>query len=109
MSASPFWKVLISFEALIFQPESSLRSLCRNVVRQLKLFPAGHIEEIYDEMMACPQLKTTTHACQADVDEWNELFLAPINDSIFHKKMQVPKTMQTVTTSWLPSKRWTTL
>jgi hypothetical protein len=40
-SASPFWKLLLLFEALIFQPESSLKALGHNVIRRLKLLANG--------------------------------------------------------------------
>lgn len=53
-SASPFWKLLLLFEALIFQPQLSARALDSNVLRRLKLFAAGHIEELHCEMMKRP-------------------------------------------------------
>jgi hypothetical protein len=82
-SASPFWKLLLLFEALIFQPKSSSKALSHNVIRQLKLLANGHIEELHTEMMACPRSKPTTRTCQANIDEWNELCFLPIDDSTF--------------------------
>jgi hypothetical protein len=84
-SASPFWKLLLLFEALIFQPESSSKELSRNVIRRLKLLANGHNEELHAKMMARPRSKPTTRTCKANIDEWNELCFWPIDDSTFRQ------------------------
>jgi hypothetical protein len=106
--ASPFCKLLLLFEALIFQPESSLTALSHNVIRRLKLLANGHVEELHAKMMARPQSKPTTRTCQANIDEWNELCFLPIDDSTFSQPNTSPRTPLIVITFVLPSKRLTT-
>jgi len=71
-SAIPFWTLLLLFEALICQPQASRSDLNKQVLRRLQLFTAGHIQELHDEMMARPRTKPSTHARQADIDEWSD-------------------------------------
>jgi hypothetical protein len=52
-----------------------------NVQRRLKLLAAGHIIDLHAEMMERPRSKPTTHAKQADIDEWNELHFLPTDES----------------------------
>jgi hypothetical protein len=52
--AFPFWKLLLLFEALIFQPKSSSKALSHNVIHRLKLLANGYVEELHAEMMARP-------------------------------------------------------
>jgi len=84
-SATPFWKLVFLFEALIFQPQASATKLKKNVTRRLKLFAAGHIKELYEEMLQRPRSKPSTVACQADIDEWNELTFQPVEEATFHQ------------------------
>ena len=84
-SSLPFWKLLFLFEALIFQPECSASKLSKNILHCLKLLAAGHIQELHSEMMSCPHSKPSSHARQADIDEWNQLFSHPVDDSVFQQ------------------------
>ncbi len=72
-----------------------------NVIWCLKLLAAGHIEDLYTEMMAWPCSKPTTYARHADVDEWHKLCFLPINDSIFPTIIPVPKILPIVITYML--------
>jgi hypothetical protein len=80
-SASPFWKLLLLFEALIFQPLSSVKTMNTNIQCHLKPLTTGHIEDLHAEMMEHPHSKSTTYARQADVDEWNEVHFLPFTPS----------------------------
>jgi len=71
-SATPFWKLLFLFEALICQPESSTMKLNANVLRRLKWLSAGHLQELFDELSLCLPTKPTNQAHPADIDEWND-------------------------------------
>jgi len=71
-SAMPFWKLLLLFEALICQPETSAMQLNTNVLQHLKLLSAGRLQELFDELSSCLPTKLTNQAHPADIDEWND-------------------------------------
>jgi len=71
-SATPFWKLLLLFEALICQPASSTTKLNTNVLRRLKWLSAGRLQELFDELSSCPPTKPTNQARPTDIDEWND-------------------------------------
>ena len=82
-SSAPFWKLLLLFQPLVLQPQRSTSNLNSNVRSRLRLFAAGHLEELYFKMITRPPSKLQRKITVDDLDDSELLYsqLLDANDS----------------------------